>query len=787
MSITSSHHCALQVAQQGVTLLLQWIDSDLSKRYQRDITSEALAVCRAKELLNWHSAKEIKSLQLLFDKVRLQPDGQRQKQPHYYAMRAIANTDPQIPYPLKDEPNDAEQNAFKQEIKDEILKALQNSENWENLSLLMLLLEKYGSCLSFGESDVALIDQVRVTGAIASALATDVAATHLSLVAGDLSGIQKFIYTISSDGALKSLRARSFYLELVTEEVVQQLLEKLQLPRTSIIYAGGGNLYLIAPGEKIDTLVLEVRERLNQWLKDEFQGKVFLALSCHQFETEKLADQQFAEEWDKAIRKVNQQKTQKFLEQIKQSDSLLVPRHSYTTVCRVCHRDDTEDLEELNGSDSVLACLTCRTMFQLGGKLLKANVIVRSLQSNLTGKPLQFNFPSTASTPVEVIYYHFFDNWKQVLQSPDAVFLINDWTIEHYQFKHFQNASPLLLGNYGKETEKPEETGFMTAAEFADLAKGIKRVGYLRMDVDRLGQIFAKGLGVNYSLPRLASLSRQISYFFKVYLNSLASDRQTNFLNQSEQLKFKALTESDRQDLLFIYAGGDDLFISGAWDEIIEFAFDVYQSFCAYTGNNPDITLSGGISLEDAKFPLYQAAEESGAAEDAAKNNGRDSLGLFGSAFKWSEWLGADQTGEASDQIIEQIQEKEQASNYWNKQELPAQPSLLGILPFVSRIQPKLQSDFSRSFIRNLLITAELQEQRVRDIQEQRKHEEYKHQLQDIQYYLHLPQIAYTLARLPSRIKNDISFEPIRTSLKSPYNAPYFRAIATWIELLTRN
>jgi CRISPR-associated protein Csm1 len=30
----------------------------------------------------------------------------------------------------------------------------------------------------------------------------------------------------------------------------------------------------------------------------------------------------------------------------------------------------------------------------------------------------------------------------------------------------------------------------------------------------------------------------------------------------------------------------------------------------AYTGQNPDITLSGGVSINDAKFPLYQAAEE---------------------------------------------------------------------------------------------------------------------------------------------------------------------------------
>ena len=59
-------------------------------------------------------------------------------------------------------------------------------------------------------------------------------------------------------------------------------------------------------------------------------------------------------------------------------------------------------------------------------------------------------------------------------------------------------------------------------------------------------------------------------------------------------------------------------------------------------------------------------------------------------------------------------------------------------------------------------------------------------QQREIRYYLHLPKIAYTLARLPSQVRNNENFAPVRTSLKNPYNAPYFRAIATWLELLNR-
>ncbi|MBO3464361.1 Cas10/Cmr2 second palm domain-containing protein, partial [Aetokthonos hydrillicola] len=191
-----------------------------------------------------------------------------------------------------------------------------------------------------------------------------------------------------------------------------------------------------------------------------------------------------------------------------------------------------------------------------------------------------------------------------------------------------------------------------------------------------------------------------------------------------------------------------------------------YQCFRAYTGYNPDITLSGGISIADAKFPLYQAAEESGEAEDAAKGNGKDSLGLFGEVFKWDEWLGIEDISLVDSEI----------RKYLNKE---SQPKLLGILPFVKRLeQENIGINYSRNFVRNLLITAQTQEQALKKIDDRKTEEAI-----GTRYYLHLPKIAYTLSRLPQNVLKD---EEFRTSLKNPYNSLYFRAIANWIELLNR-
>ncbi|MEY3826129.1 MAG: hypothetical protein RLZZ148_943, partial [Cyanobacteriota bacterium] len=248
----------------------------------------------------------------------------------------------------------------------------------------------------------------------------------------------------------------------------------------------------------------------------------------------------------------------------------------------------------------------------------------------------------------------------------------------------------------------------------------------------------------------LASLSRQLSYFFTVYLNKLAEAQ-----------------EQQGKNLVFIYAGGDDLFICGSWNELVDFSFEIYNSFRSYTGYNPDITLSGGICLGDIKFPSYQAAFKSGEAEEKGKGNGKDSLGLFGEVFKWGEWLGETEVTKNFDPETVKYLEPEPMIEPF------------GVLPLVELLNSS-KIPYSRSFIRNLLITAELQEQKIKEAQDK------KEPYMDLRYYLHLPKIAYTLARLPQSTRQTDDYNKLSKSLKSPHNAPYFRAIATWIELLNR-
>lgn len=79
---------------------------------------------------------------------------------------------------------------------------------------------------------------------------------------GEFSGIQDFIYTITSKMAMKSLRGRSFYLELFIEHIVDEILLALDLSRVNLIYSGGSQFYLLLPNiEKTKDILNRYKEK----------------------------------------------------------------------------------------------------------------------------------------------------------------------------------------------------------------------------------------------------------------------------------------------------------------------------------------------------------------------------------------------------------------------------------------------------------------------------------------------------------------------------------------------
>jgi CRISPR-associated protein Csm1 len=147
-------------------------------------------------------------------------------------------------------------------------------------------------------ADISLYDHVKLTAAIASCIYGYIQENHISdfktylfknaqqfykenvflMYSMDISGIQEFIYTITSENALKTLRARSFYLEIMMEHIIDELLQNLHLSRANLIYSGGGHCYILAPNtESCKTTIEKYTEELNRWLLDTFQISLYVA------------------------------------------------------------------------------------------------------------------------------------------------------------------------------------------------------------------------------------------------------------------------------------------------------------------------------------------------------------------------------------------------------------------------------------------------------------------------------------------------------------------------------
>ena len=157
----------------------------------------------------------------------------------------------------------------------------------------------------------------------------------------------------------------------------------------------------------------------------------------------------------------------------------------------------------------------------------------------------------------------------------------------------------------------------------AEASEGVHWLGALRMDVDDLGKVFSKQKLENATISRLATLSESISLFFEGYVPRLCS---------------KYNKKREREILELIYAGGDDLFIVGGWSALPEIAQKIRSEFRHFiTGNH--VTLSGGIVIEHKKFPLYQFADRSGRAEDAAKGlDKKNAITFLQKPMKWEKF-----------------------------------------------------------------------------------------------------------------------------------------------------
>lgn len=452
------------------------------------------------------------------------------------------------------------------------------------------------------------------------------------LVSGDISGIQDFIYTIPSKGALKTLRGRSLYIDLLLEEFIDEYLEQIGLSRANVLYSGGGHFYILAPNiENIKKSIDKLQAKMNRWLMENIGINLYLAIGTAECSANNLMKSEAQGNLFAIVNKklkddktIRYSKDEDFLEHIFNVEK---EKDTAKKECNICH-NLVDKLWKYN-SDEEIACEFCLNLYKLGQDILTQDLVFVISEEKIDGGIKIFG--KDKDLYMYAVNIEDIDMFKgKILRIYSKNNLLeNDLAIRLY------------LADYSAKNENDEVMTFDDLAKSScKIDKGIKRLGVLRLDVDDLGIAFSSGFvsdkdkiedNLRYAtLSRYADLSKDISMFFKVAINKICAGDLIGCVDFEEKaFNILGIAKAQKRKVNIIYAGGDDLFLVGAWDEVLEVAIDINRAFKQFT--NGRLTLSAGMAMFSPTYPISKMAEIAGLLVQMSKNRkDKNSIALFG-------------------------------------------------------------------------------------------------------------------------------------------------------------
>ncbi len=699
---------------------------------------------------------------------------------------------PNIAFPLTELQIDKNK-IFPNEIKQDDISKLQNqyAELWKKFetdfeklptgsfesfeSSLLHLLRKYTWAIPSNTMDMAnvsLFDHLKTTAAIADCLylakndeqyseafnfdgkygSVNAGYYPVMLVGVDLSGIQSFIYDIASSKAAKSLKGRSFYLQLLAEAMLNKFKtnENINAKSAHVLYASGGKFYLLLPNtQTVKNAIEEIKKEVERELWSLHKGKISINIDSVAFayrnnyaekenwleiEDYKQEKKQLKDLWKLLADKITKQKEQKF-------KSLLISEETFNEffnekneklavggnveICAVTGEELNEtnieiyNKEDVKNNRDIEKKYTTKEVLEqteLGKKLKDADFILSF--NNLQGENTFLNKKSTSIKILDTIFYLIDD--KELEKETRKITSADFCNVQFINNTNFLK-KPIdgLNVSYGFQFYGGNKQAMKNKFEektFNELAKTDNNentlLGILRMDIDNLGKIFIEGFDPKrMSFSAFSTLSFHLDLFFSGYLNNLRDnfiEKDENGNDKFDEYNFPIYQFRDWLNIL--YSGGDDLFVIGRWDKTIEFAELVRKEFAEYSKRN-EIGISGGISFVHEKFPIAKAADLAGDAEKNSKNfEGKNATTFFGETISWNK-------------------EFEIVKNYKNQ-----------FIKFIN------ENDLSKGILHKLMLYAEMKKQNEKNAE--------KGQKEKIDYS-YIWNTAYYLKRFAERFKFD--------------------------------
>jgi len=396
------------------------------------------------------------------------------------------------------------------------------------------------------------------------------------IIKGDVSGIQDFIYSIVSKGALRQLRSRALYIQLLSEISARFVLRELNLPLCNLLYCGGGNFMILGPNsEGLENKLENVNTSIDDVLFNTHRGKLGLVLSSYAFSYDKFHHNKFKSLLEKSGLALAKKKRKKFSSIL---EKIFIPEEvSLSKKCKICGAEIKDDRE---------ICEFCKSFRDLSREFINAKYL--KIKNALPSKIDKFK------------------NWKGVFRAVgfEVEFekepSLHSYILNSSDFVKYRAIGFKFEANYIPQLETLEDIAGKSTKEIEGEKFGVRRWGVLRMDVDNLGKIFSEWID-KPTISKYSFISYMLNLFFQSGINQII--------------------ESKYKNCMVVYAGGDDLCIIGPWNDLPLLALEIRNKFKKFV-SNPSITISGGIYISPSeKFPVYQAAREAGEMEDKAKHS----------------------------------------------------------------------------------------------------------------------------------------------------------------------
>ena len=465
---------------------------------------------------------------------------------------------------------------------------------------------------------VSLFDHLKLTSAIASCLYDETCFNEdkFYMLELDVSGIQSFIYQVAQGsetkpGLARALRGRSILVGIITNAVAYAFINAFGLTQSNILFnTGGGALILLPYSDNTEAIVEKVSKTVRQELFKMFQTDITFVDAL----IELTADELESFQSDKALElkeKLGRNKMRKFYDVV--DDSFFYEKIDNNQVCRLCGRPSaTNQCDVCAMADDIS---NIYTHFDSFGIVYDYNHKFKGQTLDIKRNKLELKF-------VDV---YFVSSIDAIIEPSVFVDSINDFGI----------GAQKMLANSVPLNDKRIQLNFEQILELTPRRFGDRKLAILKMDVDNLGGIFAFGLKktkepkTQRSISKYVTMSRLFEYFFGKELVTICED-VSNTINPH--------LKTSNHTLFYInYAGGDDLVIIGSAYAIVYLALEIYKRFSEFTGNQ-NITISGGIHIQNEKKPIRFGIQQADDALEHSKSEGKNAITLIDTKVRFPDY-----------------------------------------------------------------------------------------------------------------------------------------------------